>query len=262
MNYKCIVLNIEAGIALVTLSRPENYNALNLELSQELLEAILECDQNDSVRVVIITGSGKAFCAGGDVKEFQQNLSSISLYLKKLTGHLHKSIAKICRMPKPVIAAVNGVAAGGGFSLTLACDLTVAAESAKFVPAYSEIAATPDLGMTYFLPRIIGSKRAFELAFLKRQLSASEAKEWGLVNQVVDSGRLMTAAKDLAQQLVNTSGLAMGATKKLFHLSLSQTLESQMENETEFIARAGSTKDFNEGVAAFLERRKPIFRGA
>ncbi|OGC86820.1 MAG: hypothetical protein A2142_04730 [candidate division Zixibacteria bacterium RBG_16_48_11] len=164
-------------------------------------------------------------------------------------------------MPKPVIAAINGVAAGGGFSLSLACDLTIAAESAKFVTAYSDIAASPDLGMTYFLPRLIGSKKAFELALVKKILTAQEAEEWGIVNQVVPDEKLKETARELALQLVNNSSLAIGSTKKLFGLSLSQTLESQMENETEFIARAGATQDFKEGVAAFIQRRKPKFKG-
>jgi 2-(1,2-epoxy-1,2-dihydrophenyl)acetyl-CoA isomerase len=232
---------------------------MSLELAGELLDAVLECDENSSVKVIIITGAGKAFCAGGDVKEFHQNLDSASLYLKKLTSQLHKSIAKICRMPKPVIAAVNGVAAGGGFSLSLACDLTVAAESAKFVTAYSDIAASPDLGMTYFLPRILGNKKAFELTLIRKQLTALEAQEWGLVNLVVPENELMASGKDLAQKFLNVSSLGMGATKKLLQLSLSNTLESQMENESEFIARAGSTADFKEGVTAFIERRKPKF---
>jgi len=261
MSYKTIILNIENGIATLTLNRPESYNALSLELAGELLEVVLECDENGSVKVLIITGAGKAFCAGGDVKEFHQNLDSASLYLKKLTSQLHKSIAKICRMPKPVIAAVNGVAAGGGFSLSLACDMTIAAESAKFVPAYSEIAASPDLGMTYFLPRILGNKKAFELALVRKQLSASEAKEWGLANQVVPDGTLRPEVMKIAEHLLGNSSSAIGATKKLFQLSWSQSLETQMENESEFIARAGSSRDFREGVAAFMERRKPRFDG-
>ncbi len=261
MSYKTLLLNIDNGMATLTLNRPENYNALSLELAGELLDAVLECDESSSVKVIIITGAGKAFCAGGDVKEFNQNLDNASLYLKKLTSQLHKSIAKICRMPKPVIAAVNGVAAGGGFSLSLVCDLTIAAESAKFVTAYSDIAATPDLGMTYFLPRILGNKKAFELALIRKQLSASEAKEWGLVNQVVPDEQLRASSQELAQKFLNASGLGVGATKKLLQLSLSQTLESQMENESEFIARAGKSQDFREGVTAFMERRKPEFRG-
>lgn len=259
MSYKTILLNIENGIATLTLNRPESYNALNLELAGELLDAVLQCDENSSVKVIVITGAGKAFCAGGDVKEFHQNLDNASLYLKKLTSQLHKSIAKISRMPKPVIAAVNRVAAGGGFSLSLACDMTVAAESAKFVTAYSDIAASPDLGMTYFLPRILGNKKAFELTLVKKQLTAIEAKEWGLVNQVVSDNDLTATCKDLAQKFLNASGLGVGATKKLLQLSLNNTLESQMENESEFIARAGNTADFKEGVTAFIERRKPKF---
>ena len=260
MKYKTILLDIQGGIATLTLNRPDNYNAMNLELAGELHQAVLECEQNVSVRVVIITGAGKAFCAGGDVKEFHQNLSDAPLYLKKLPTTLHKSISRICRMPKPVIAAVNGVAAGGGFSLTLACDLTMAAESAKFVPAYSEIAASPDLGMTFFLPRLIGAKKAFELAFVKKILTAQEAKEWGIVNSVVPDDQLIPEVTKIAKQLVDSSGLAIGSTKRLFQISQSQTLESQMENETEFISRAGGTGDFKEGVTAFVERRKPVFK--
>jgi len=261
MSYKTLLLNMDNGVAALTLNRPENYNALSLELAGELLEAVLECDEHSSVKVIIITGAGKAFCAGGDVKEFHQNLENASTYLKRLTSQLHKSIAKICRMPKPVIAAVNGVAAGGGFSLSLACDLTIAAESAKFVTAYSDIAATPDLGMTYFLPRILGNKKAFELALVRKQLSASEAKEWGIVNQVVPDGELKKTTMEIAQKFMTASSLGIGATKKLLQLSLSQTLESQMENESEFIARAGKSQDFREGVTAFMERRKPGFSG-
>lgn len=261
MNFKTLKLEIDKGIATLTLNRPESYNALNLELAEELLDAVLQCDENTSVKVIMITGAGKAFCAGGDVKEFHQNLDNASLYLKKLTSQLHKSIAKICRMPKPVMAAVNGVAAGGGFSLSLACDLTIAAESAKFVTAYSDIAASPDLGMTYFLPRILGNKKAFELALVKKQLTASEAKEWGLVNQVVPDSELKDVCKKLALKLLVSSSLGIGATKKLLQLSLSQTLESQMENESEFIARAGKSHDFREGVSAFVERRNARFEG-
>ncbi len=261
MNFKTLKLEIDKGIATLTLNRPENYNALNLELAGELLDAVLQCDENCSAKVIIITGAGKAFCAGGDVKEFHQNLDKASLYLKRLTSQLHKSIAKICRMPKPVVAAVNGVAAGGGFSLSLACDMTIASDSAKFVTAYSDIAASPDLGMTYFLPRILGNKRAFELALVRKQLTAAEAKEWGLVNQVVSDGELSKICKDLAQKFLNASSLGVGATKKLLQLSLNNTLESQMENESEFIARAGSSQDFREGVTAFMERCTPKFSG-
>jgi len=261
LSYKTLLLNIDSGVGTLTFNRPESYNALSLELAGELLDAILECDENSSAKVLVITGAGKAFCAGGDVKEFQQNLDNASLYLKKLTSQLHKTITKICRTPKPVIAAVNGVAAGGGFSLSLACDLTVASESAKFIPAYSEIAASPDLGMTYFLPRLVGNKKAFELVFVKKQLTASEAKEWGIVNRVEADGKLAECVSKLAENLIKASGLALGSTKKLFQMSLSQTLESQMENETEFIARAGATQDFKEGVTAFIQRQSPEFKG-
>lgn len=260
MSYKALLLQIQDKIATITLNRPEHLNALNLDLSKELLEAVLNCGENKNIRVVIITGAGKAFSAGGDVKAFKENLPNIAVYLKHQTTYLHKAISNIARMPKPVIAAVNGVAAGGGFSLALACDLTIACESARFVTAYSHIGLTPDLSCTYFLPRLVGNKKGLEMLYSNASITAKEALELGIVNQVVSDSEFQKAVQDFTAQLTERPAFALANTKKLFRLSWSSDLESQMENETEIIAQAGLTQDFAEGITAFIEKRKPKFK--
>ena len=260
MIYKTLLLEIKDNIATITLNRPEHLNALDLDLSKELLEAVLNCGENKNIRVVIITGSGKAFSAGGDVKAFKENLPNIAVYLKLQTTFLHKAISNICRMPKPVIAAVNGVAAGGGFSLALACDLTIACESTRFVTAYSHIALTPDLSCTYFLPRLVGNKKGLEMLYTNASITAKEALELGIVNQVVSENKFLEQVENIATQLTERPAFALANTKKLFRLSWAASLETQMENETEIIGKAGLTEDFAEGVTAFLEKRKPKFK--
>lgn len=260
MSYKSLLLEIQDKIATITLNRPESLNALNMDLSKELLEAVLTCSEDKKIRVMVITGSGKAFSAGGDVKAFKENLPNIAIYLKHQTTFLHKAISNICRMPKPVIAAVNGVAAGGGFSLALACDLTIACESARFVTAYSHIALTPDLSCTYFLPRFVGHKKGLEMLYSNASITAKEALEMGIVNQVVPDSEFQKTVLDFAIQLTERPAFALANTKKLFRLSWSSDLESQMENETEMIGQAGLTQDFAEGITAFIEKRKPKFK--
>jgi len=260
MSYKSFLLQIRDKIATITLNRPEHLNALNMDLSKELLEAVLSCGEDKKVRVVVITGSGKAFSAGGDVKAFKENLPNIAIYLKHQTTFLHKAISNIARMPKPVIAAVNGVAAGGGFSLALACDLTIATESARFVTAYSHIALTPDLSCTYFLPRLVGNKKGLEMLYTNASITAKEALELGIVNQVVPDSEFQKAVENFATQLTERPAFALANTKKLFRLSWAASLETQMENETEIIGQAGLTEDFAEGITAFIEKRKPKFK--
>lgn len=260
MNYKTVLLETKNNIATITLNRPEHLNALDLDLSKELLETVLNCGEDKKVRVVVITGAGKAFSAGGDVKAFKENLPNIAVYLKHQTTYLHKAISNICRMPKPVIAAVNGVAAGGGFSLALACDLTIATESARFVTAYSHIGLTPDLSCTYFLPRLVGNKKGLEMLYTNASITAKEALELGIVNQVISDSEFQKAVQEVAAQLTERPTFALANTKKLFRLSWSADLESQMENETEMIGQAGLTQDFAEGITAFIEKRKPRFK--
>ncbi|HZY30190.1 MAG TPA: enoyl-CoA hydratase/isomerase family protein, partial [Candidatus Methylomirabilis sp.] len=190
MNGKELIYAVKGHVATITMNRPDRYNALSLRMIEEFLEVISACEENPEIRAVILTGAGTAFCAGGDVKEFVDRLEAISQHLRRLLTSFHGAISRMNRMSKPVIAAVNGVAAGAGMSLAMACDLAVAAESARFIMAYSKIGATPDGSSTYFLPRLVGLRRALELTYTNRALTAREAEAWGLVNRVVPDAEL------------------------------------------------------------------------
>jgi 2-(1,2-epoxy-1,2-dihydrophenyl)acetyl-CoA isomerase len=261
MRYETITLEAAHGIATITLNRPDAYNALSLTMGRELFDAVLQVDEDPAVRCVVLTGAGKAFCGGGDVKEFVQSLPRIGVVIKELTTYVHGAVSRLVRTPKPVLTAVNGVAAGGGLALALAGDLVMAAESARFTMAYSRIAATPDGSSTYWLPRLIGIRRAMELFYTNRVLSAREAVEWGLATRVVADGEFPEAVRRLAADLAQGPTLALGWGKRLFHLSTTESLETQMEHESQAIARSGHTEDFAEGVRAFAEKRAPSFRG-
>ena len=261
MRYETITLDVAAGIATITLNRPDAFNALNLTLGRELFAAVLEVDEDPAVRCVVVTGAGKAFCGGGDVREFVQNLPRVGVLIKELTTYVHGAVSRLVRAPKPVITAVNGVAAGGGLALALAGDLVVAAESARFTMAYSRIGATPDGSSSYWLPRLVGVRRAVELFYTNRALSAREAVEWGIVTRVVPDGELAEAVRRLAGELAQGPTLALGRGKLLFHSSTTESLETQMELESQATAASGHTQDFAEGVRAFAEKRAPVFNG-
>src|SRR5437899_5579005 len=235
MAYQHLLLDRKDQIATITLNRPEAYNALNRGLVQDLFHAVLEVDDDPDVRCIVVTGAGKAFCAGGDVKAFADNLDHIGALIKELTTYLHGAVSRLCRSEKPVIMAINGVAAGGGLSLALSGDLVLAAESARFTMAYSKIGATPDGSSSYFLPRLIGIRRALELYLTNRVLSAKEALEWGLVNRVVPDAELGSATRALARELAQGPTKAFGAAKLLFHQSTHESLEPQMELESQAI---------------------------
>jgi 2-(1,2-epoxy-1,2-dihydrophenyl)acetyl-CoA isomerase len=257
MAYDHLTLERRGAVATITLNRPDAFNALDLGLGRDLFHATLEVDDDRAVRCVVITGAGKAFCAGGDVKGFVDNLPRIGSLIKELTTYLHGAISRLARSDKPVIMAVNGVAAGGGLSLALAGDLVVAAESARFTMAYSRIAATPDGSSSYFLPRLVGLRRAMELYFTNRVLSAREALEWGLVTRVVPDAEFRGAVDALAAELAQGPTLAFGGAKRLLHQSTWESLETQMELEAQSIAAMGRTEDFRAGVTAFAEKRTP-----
>jgi 2-(1,2-epoxy-1,2-dihydrophenyl)acetyl-CoA isomerase len=261
MRYETIALDLTQGTATITLNRPDAYNALTLQLARELFHAVLEVDEDPAVRCVVLTGAGKAFCGGGDVKEFVQGLSRIGVLIKELTTYVHGAVSRLVRAPKPVITAVNGVAAGGGLALALAGDLVVAAESARFTMAYSRIAASPDGSSTYWLPRLVGLRRAMELFYTNRVLTAREAVEWGLATRAVADAEFAGAVRSLAAELAQGPTLAFGRGKRLLHLSTTESLETQMEHESQAIAQSGRTEDFAEGVRAFAEKRPPAFHG-
>jgi 2-(1,2-epoxy-1,2-dihydrophenyl)acetyl-CoA isomerase len=262
MAYETVTLTRADSVATLTLNRPEAFNALDMTLGRDLFHAVLEADDDEAVRAIVVTGAGKAFCAGGDVKAFADNLERIGAVIKELTTYLHGAVSRLCRCEKPVIMAINGVAAGGGMSLALAGDLVLAAESARFTMAYSKIAATPDGSSTYYLPRLIGVRRALELYFTNRVLSAREALTGGLITRVVPDGELAAAAHGLARELAQGPTRAFGGAKRLFHQSTWESLETQMELEAQAIAASGRTDDFRAGVTAFANKQPvPPFHG-
>ncbi len=261
MAYETVLFDVKDGVATITLNRPGAYNALNLTLARDLFHATLEADEDRAVRCILITGAGKAFCAGGDVKDFADTPGRIGILIKELTTYLHGSVSRLARSPKPVIMGVNGVAAGGGMSLAVAGDLVVAAESAKFTMAYAKIAASPDGSSSYFLPRLIGLRRALELHYTNRALSAREAMEWGLVNRVHPDAEFPAALSALVRELAQGPTLAFGRAKLLFHQSTQESLETQMELESQAIAASGHTEDFRNGVVAFAKKQPVTFKG-
>ncbi len=261
MSYEKILYDVSDGIATITLNRPEAYNALNDQLARELHDAVIISSEDDDVRVVVLTGAGRAFCAGGDVKSFCDNIDNIGALVKRLTTNLHGAVSRMIRMPKPVINAINGVAAGGGMSLALAGDLILATESATFTMAYTKIGASPDGSSTFSLPRLVGVKRALELTLLNPVLTAKEAVEWGIANRAFLDDQFQAEVHKIASQLAQGPTQAYGRAKALYYASTNESLETQMEQETLAIAASGKTADFREGVFAFSEKRAPTFQG-
>jgi 2-(1,2-epoxy-1,2-dihydrophenyl)acetyl-CoA isomerase len=258
-----VLFEIRDNVAHVTLNRPQAGNALDLEMAKQLMAVALRCEADQAVRAVLLKGAGKSFCAGGDVKVFLAQ-KELPAYLREITSYLHLAISRFVRLDAPVIAAVQGSAAGGGFSLAISCDLVIAAESANFLMAYSKIGMAPDGGSTYFLPRLVGLKRALELAMTNRVLSAREACEWGIVTivtEVVPPENLESRVDELARSLAQGPTGAFGSAKRLLHGGWNQTLETQMELESRAIAEAGGTADGQEGIRAFVEKRKARFGG-
>ena len=262
MAYRNFDFEIEDGVAAITLNRPEAFNAMSKEMAQELMAVSIACGEDEAVRAVLITGAGKAFCAGGDLAEFGAITEGLAAHLLEMTTYLHAAISRFAWMDAPLIAAVNGVAAGAGMSLAVASDLVIAAESARFTLAYTKAGLTPDGSSTYYLPRIIGLRRTMELALTNRVLSAAEAVEWGIANKVVADAQCLDEAHRLALELANGPTLAYGGVKKLLNMSLTDSLEGQLERESRFIGKMAHTADAREGIAAFRAKRKPTFSGA
>jgi len=259
-----VLMAREGGLAILTLNRPGSYNAIDGELIGALLDALVDCDEDAAVRAVMITGAGKAFCSGGNLKAMKAEADrhgTAGPFLKRLVVPVHGAVATIARMEKPVVAAVNGPAGGFGFSLALACDLVVAARSAVFTMAYTRAGLSPDGGSTFFLPRLVGPKRAYELMVANPVLSAVEAKDLGIVNAVLSDDSFMDEARDWTARLAEGPTLAFGAAKRLVAASADASLEGQMEHERRAIASCAGTEDFKEGVAAFVEKRAPRFEG-
>jgi 2-(1,2-epoxy-1,2-dihydrophenyl)acetyl-CoA isomerase len=250
-----VTVETRGAVAYVTLARPDVANTMNLAFGHDLLQAALKVEADSSIRAVVLTGAGKNFCFGGDLRGMTQSGGDVEGYLRELTTHLHAAIVHFTRMDAPVVAAVNGTAAGAGLGLVLMADLAVAGAGAKFAPAYTGVGLTPDGATSFLLPRAVGYKRAMELFLTNRVLNAEEALAWGLVNQVVPDDQLLEAATKLATRLAAGPRGAHGLVKRLLADS-EGGLEAQLAREGRTISRQGAAPEGREGIAAFLEKRK------
>jgi 2-(1,2-epoxy-1,2-dihydrophenyl)acetyl-CoA isomerase len=260
MTYHTLNFEQDAGIATLRLDRPQDGNALTLEMARELLDVAIRCDEDPAIRAVVLTGNGKMFCAGGDLKSFAAQGDRVSRHIKEVTNAFHGAISRFNWMDAPVIAAVNGTAAGGGFSLALMADVAIAAASARFVMAYTKAGLTPDGSSSFFLAKAVGMRRAKELALLNPVLSAQQALEWGVVNAVVADDQVLVRAMEWARQFAAGPTLAFGETKRLILSGATESLDSQMERESRAIAAMSASPDGQEGMAAFLAKRPPRFQ--
>jgi 2-(1,2-epoxy-1,2-dihydrophenyl)acetyl-CoA isomerase len=254
-----ILLKTEDHVASITLNRPEKLNSFNREMALMFQQALEQCKNDESVRAIYITGAGKAFGAGQDLAEVTDpDGPGMDIILSE---HYNPIISAIRALPKPVVAAVNGVAAGACANIALCADIVVASESSSFIQAFSKIGLIPDSGGTYFLPRLIGWQKASALAMLGDKLSAAEAERWGMIYRVFKDEEFATQSYQLAIQLAAMPTKAMGFIKQALNSSFTNSLESQLSLEDELQQKAASTEDYREGVNAFLEKRKPVFRG-
>jgi 2-(1,2-epoxy-1,2-dihydrophenyl)acetyl-CoA isomerase len=261
MEFTTLLFDIRDNVAHITLNRPEAANSINEEMGKDLMHAALRCDEDPEIRAVLISGAGKIFSGGGDLKAFLSKGDQLPYHVKEITTYLHAAMSRFTRMDAPVVAAVHGAVAGAGMSVAIACDIVVAAETTRFMVAYTRAGLTPDGSATYFLPRIVGLKRALELTLTNRMFSAQEALQWGLVTRVVPDNELLAQARAIAVQLAAGPTRAYGVSKRLLHSGWAETLETQMENESQAIANSARTADAREGITAFLEKRPPKYKG-
>jgi 2-(1,2-epoxy-1,2-dihydrophenyl)acetyl-CoA isomerase len=260
MTYDTIDLDVREGVAHLTLNRPDAANGIDLALARDLMDATLAITADDRVRAVLLTGAGARFCGGGDLKSFAGR-EELPTHIREVLGPLHVALALLVRGDAPVVAAVQGSAAGAGIGLVGAADLVIAGESTRFVMAYTGVGLTPDGASSWFLPRLVGLRRALELTLTNRVLSAAEALEWGLVTRVVADDAVRGEAEALATGLAEGPTRAFAAAKRLLHASLESTFESHLAREAEAISAAAGGSDAVEGINAFVEKRPARFRG-
>jgi 2-(1,2-epoxy-1,2-dihydrophenyl)acetyl-CoA isomerase len=257
-----LILEIRDNVAHLTLNRPEAANAINYEMAEALEEASITCGEDPAIRAVLMSGAGKLFCGGGDLKSFAaQPPDKLPGHLRKVTLFLHAAIQRFARMSAPLVIAVNGNAGGAGLSLALIGDIVLAGESTRFTVAYTRIGLTPDGSSSYYLPRIVGLKRAMELMLTNRSFTAREAEAMGMITRVVPDGEVLDQAATIARELAQGPTRALGGVKRLLYASSNNPLYEQMELETEIIAEMSRTDDAREGIAAFLGKRSAKFIG-
>jgi len=262
MPYQYILFEADQGVATITLNRPEVLNSFNMPMAAELQGALRAAADDQTIRAVLITGAGRAFCAGQDLAEAAPADGSPAPPIADIVRRTYNPTVRAIRaIEKPVVCAVNGVAAGAGANLALACDVVIAADNASFVQAFSKIGLIPDTGGTFFLPRLVGLARATALAFFGDRLSAADAQAMGMIYRVVEAARLDDESRALARRLATQPTRGFGLTKRAFNQSLANDLDAQLEVEAELQAEAAGTSDFAEGVRAFLEKRQPTFAG-
>ncbi len=256
-----VLLSFEQDIAIVTLNRPEVYNGLNLDTLDLLNPMLEELAANAEVRSIVVTGAGKAFCAGGDLHAFLNGINNEPEFFKEILSRLHVLTLNLRRIPKPVIAAVNGACAGGGLGLAIACDIRLASEKAKFRPAFTATGITPGDAVGYFLPKIVGLGNASWMLMADEPVPATRALEMGLVSAVYPADDILGEALTLAQKLGSGPPLNYAGSKKLLEHSTSKDLEDYLKLEMELFVKASQSADFREGVESFLEKRPPVFKG-
>ncbi len=254
-----ILLNIENGVATITLNRPKVFNSFNGEMAHAMQDALDTCASDKAVRAVVIIGEGKAFCAGQDLAEVSGPANPG--FQSILADHYNPIVRKIREMEKPVIGAVNGVAAGAGANIALCCDIVVAAESASFIQAFSKIGLIPDSGGTYVLPRLIGFQKASALMMLGEKVSAIDAEKMGMIYKVFSDESFNSEIKTLASTVAQMPTYGLALTKKALNLSMTNNFEQQLSLEESLQIKAGRSADYSEGVTAFMEKRKPNFQG-
>ncbi len=258
--YQHLLFSVKDGIATISLNRPDYFNALNTLLKQELLQAFTETQKDSSVKVVVLTGEGKAFCSGQDLKEAMNELQGKS-YAEQIRTYYNPLILAMRNLPKPIICQLQGMAAGAGCSLALACDLIIAADTAAIAELFVGIGLVMDSGSGYFLPRAVGPYKAFELATMGTKVGAHEALALGLVNKVVPADQLAQTTRGIAQYYTHAPAKAIGLMKQMLHQSDAMSLEEMLDYEAELQEIAGASEDHREGVKAFLEKRPPVFTG-
>jgi 2-(1,2-epoxy-1,2-dihydrophenyl)acetyl-CoA isomerase len=257
-----VLVSLDAGVLTVTLNRPDKLNAFVPEMHRELRAALERAKDDAAIRTVVLTGAGRGFCAGQDLSERNVAPGSAPIDLSVSLGSNYNPLVRRLReLPKPVVCAVNGVAAGAGANLALACDLVIAARSASFVQSFTRIGLVPDSGGTYFLPRLVGSARAMGLALLGDKLSAEDAERWGLIWKVVDDDKLLSECNSVAFALAKGPTKGYGLIKKALYASPGNSLDAQLDLERDLQREAGFSEDYREGVAAFMQKRDPQFKG-
>jgi len=261
LDFKTILYRQEKAIAFIVLNRPQSFNALNPQAFQELLYVVQEARFNAGIKVVVLTGSGKAFCAGGDMKRMQEGTGLKPPEQRNEIRTNHQIFKTIHEMEKPVIASVNGAAVGAGCDLALACDMRIASDKARFGEVFINVGLVPDGGGSYFLPRLVGMAKAFELILTGRIIDAQEAERMGLVNYVVPHDELEKETMTLAQKLSDGPPLAMGMAKTILYKGMRMDLSSELEYEAYAQSILMDTEDYREGVRAFSEKRKPNYKG-